>query len=523
MRVCSVNVPARDVFWSALEASVSAGFSVVSAFVVARLVGPAEVGVGAAGVAMHVLLWVGVNALFADAIVQRSALDDDAASSAFWASVLVGVGAALVQVAAGWPLAWALADRRLIWMSLVLAVPLPLVGAAGVIQGRATRQRGYRLLACRALVGQSAGTAVGIGCALGGAGAWALVAQQAAGSAVGALVLLLGAGWRPTAVCRWGPVRELLRVGGPLAASTVVLHGRYRMFAVLVGSTAGAATLGEVHMAFRLVDTVRELVFTALWRLMLPDMAERQGDPAALRKAVDRWLGLAGLVAFPLCGAMLVSVQPLIALLLGPAWAPSGRAALPLVGLAAWLFLVFPCGVAAVARGAPQYALRGNVMSFVALALGVALLRPSGAVAAAAIWLAAQAVATPYTLRMNARVLGCSVWASVRAGLPALALAVAASGAALEGAALLVAPGRPAEVLVARLLIGAAVAGPGAAMLIMLGRGGRATPATRRGGSAGRRLRPGDAGGDAVSAIGSIRSDNPATAMHRALSTRRMP
>jgi O-antigen/teichoic acid export membrane protein len=66
MRVLQSNV-----FWSGLEAGSSAGLSFVSAFVIARLVGPAEVGVGAAVVAIHVLLWVVVNALFADPLVQR--------------------------------------------------------------------------------------------------------------------------------------------------------------------------------------------------------------------------------------------------------------------------------------------------------------------------------------------------------------------------------------------------------------------------------------------------------------------
>ncbi|MGH7153070.1 MAG: oligosaccharide flippase family protein, partial [Acetobacteraceae bacterium] len=241
---------ARNIAWSGAEAIISAGFSVVSVFVVARLIGPAEVGIGAAAVAAHVLLWVGVNALFADAIVQQSAeVDDQTCASAFWASVLVGVCAAIGQALAGWPLAWALGDSRLVPMSLVLAIPLPLVGAAGVIQGRVTRERHYKLLAGRALIGQGLGTTIGIASALGGAGAWALASQQAVTSACGALTLLVGAGWWPAPVLRWRPVRHLLRTGGPLTASTLVLHGRYRMFAVMIGGTAGAASLGQVHLA----------------------------------------------------------------------------------------------------------------------------------------------------------------------------------------------------------------------------------------------------------------------------------
>ncbi len=289
----------------------------------------------------------------------------------------MGLVAAFVQAGAGWPLHAAMGDVRIGAMSLALAAPLPLVGAAGVVQGRATRARDYRLPALRAVVGQGAGTMVGVAAALRGNGAWAVAAQQATISATGALVLLGGARWRPRLTWHWEPVRDLLCVGVPLTASTLVLHGRYRLFALLLGGTAGPAALGQVHMAFRLVDAVRELVSTAMWRLLLPAMSERQADRPALLLQIDRVLGLIGHTLFPLCGAMLVSIAPLTRLLLGPSWAPSGTAALPLVGLAAWLFLLFPSGVACVARGAPLYALRANLASTVVLVLGVIIARPA--------------------------------------------------------------------------------------------------------------------------------------------------
>ena len=453
---------ATNVFWSAFEAGTSAALSFMSAFVVARLVGPAEVGIGAAAVAVHVLLWVTVNALFADALVQRPAVDDVAASSAFWTSAAIGVFAAFLQAAAGWPLASAFSDARLGPMAVVLALPLPLVGAGGAIQGLLTRDRAYRVLAGRAVIGQGLGTLTGICAALAGAGAWALVLQQLVTSSAGALALLLRAPWRPRAVCHWAPVREMLRVGLPLTASTLVQHGRYRLFAVLIGVTAGAAPLGQVHMAFRLVDTVRELAMTALWRLMLPGLAERQNDLPALGAQVDRLLALSALVVFPLCGAMAVSVGPLVRLLLGPVWEPAGLAALPLLGVSAWLFLGFPAGVAVVARGKARYTLIAILAGTGAVLLGVLLLRPAHAFEAVLVWLAAQLMIAPYTLMVAARFLPSAVGSSglsslvrpIRAGLPVMGLAVLATAMAA------LVPG-----MVARLAVGAAVYLPGVAWL----------------------------------------------------------
>jgi len=471
----------RSVFWSGLEAAAAAGLAFASAFIVARLIGPAEVGIAAAAVSVNVLLWVTVNALFADAIVQRASLDDTTMASAIWASTAVGVAAAVIQFASGPLLGMLLADPRLPAMAAVLALPLPLVGAGGAMQGRLTRDRNYRALAGRTLIGQGLGTLVGIAAALAGAGAWALVLQQAVTSTAGALALLLRAGWtlpggspgdslggslakslrRP----HWRAVRELLALGLPLTASTLVQFGRYRLFALLIGATAGAAPLGEVHMAFRLVDTVRELVFTALWRLMLPAMAARQHDLAVLRRAVDSCLALAAMVMFPLLGVMTVVVVPLVALLLGPAWAEVGPAALPLIALSAWLFLWFPPGAALIARGVPGPALVANIAAVIAMLAGVAVFRPATPLGAMAVWLVAQLATSPYTITMTARVLQTGRLEAVRAGLPALGVAASAVGAALLIPWLFGEPARPVALIVARLAAGAPVCLLGVAWL----------------------------------------------------------
>ena len=407
----------RNVFWSALEAAVAGTLSFASAFVVARLIGPGEFGIGAAAVAVHVMLWVGVNALFADALVQRAEVDDVMAASAFWASVAVGVVCAVVQAGAGPLVAASLGDTRLIAMSALLALPLPLIGAGGVVQGLLTRRRAYRVLAGRAIIGQGIGTAAGIAAALGGAGAWAPVLQQFVTSAAGALALLLRAGWRPRAVWRWQPVYALLRVGVPLTASTLVLTARYRLFALLLGGTAGAAALGETHMAFRLVDTVRELCSTALWRLMLPVLAERQHDEAALRAAVDRLLARSGMVMLPLCGAMALCLPQVVQRLLGPAWSAAGLAAEPLIALMAVLMLMVPAGVAVVARGQTGRALAGSVAGLLAMLAGVAWLRPGNAMQAVLVWCGAQMLVTPYSLWINGRAVGSGLLRPLRAGV----------------------------------------------------------------------------------------------------------
>jgi O-antigen/teichoic acid export membrane protein len=457
---------AANALWSGAEAALSAMLSFASAFIVARLIGPAEVGIGAAVVAVHVLLWVGVNALFADALVQRSVLDGTTFSSAFIASVTVGCVAALIQAGTAQPLHWLLADDRLIMMSLLLAATLPLVGAAGPVQGLLTRDRAYRMLALRTVVGQGLGTLVGVASALHGAGAWSLVGQQFVISATGALTLLTCCPRRPDHRPSWARLRELLHIGLPLTASTLVYHGRYRLFALLIGGTAGVAALGQVHMAFRLIDAVRELAFTAQWRLMLPVLSERQDDLDALHDATDRCLAWSSLFTFPLCAALAVSMQPLVAILLGPVWQPSGVTALPLIALTAWLFLTFPAGVAVVARGQPHYALIANIAGTMATALGVLIIRPATPLYAVLVWLGAQMFVSPYVLNTNARVLGTALFRPLRAGMPMISASLLAVVAAIILPRAIGEPSSPAWLLAIRLAVVITIVLPLACRLI---------------------------------------------------------
>jgi O-antigen/teichoic acid export membrane protein len=419
---------------------------------------------GPAVVAVHVLLWVTVNALFSDALVQRAVLDNATFSSAFWASLGVGVIAAIAQFGLALPLAAWLSDERLVHMSAVLALPLPLVGAAGPIQGLLTRNRAYKALAGRTVIGQGVGTGVGIAAALAGAGAWAIVWQQVVISSAGAIALLVNSPDRPRCILRRRDLTSMMRVGLPLTASTLV-HGRYRVFALLIGGTAGAAALGQVHMAFRLVDTVRDLAFTAQWRLMLPLLSERQNDMPELHAGMDRCLAWSSLLAFPLCCAMALSIQPLVRLLLGPVWQETGLAALPLIGLTAWLFLAFPAGVAVIARGEARYTLIANLAGIIATVLAVLVFKPASPLQAVLAWLAAQFFVSPYVLCTNARILRTDLLRPLQAGLPLLAAASVATAAAFVLPHAFGEPASPLLLIAVRILTAAAIGLPVAFLL----------------------------------------------------------
>ena len=166
------------------------------------------------------------------------------------------------------------------------------------------------------------------------------------------------------------------------------------------------------------------------------------------------------LLAFPLCAVMAVTIQPLVATLLGPVWQPSGVAALPLIALTAWLFLAFPTSVAVIARGEARTILIANLAGTVATVAGVLLIRPATPLHAVLVWLGAQAFVSPYLLLANARVLRTTPLRLLRAGVPMLAASLLATVAAFVVPQAIGEPESPVWLLVFRLAIVAAIGIP---------------------------------------------------------------
>jgi O-antigen/teichoic acid export membrane protein len=105
-----------------------------------------------------------------------------------------------------------------------------------------------------------------------------------------------------------------------------------------------------------------------------------------------------------------------VALVLGPRWAPAAEAALPLIALMAVLTLMFPSGVALIAAGQGRLTLYANLAGLVASAAGALLLRPVDPWQAVLIWCGGQAVVTPYALWVNGRALGVGPFRPVMGG-----------------------------------------------------------------------------------------------------------
>ncbi len=129
-------------------------------------------------------------------------------------------------------------------------------------------------------------------------------------------------------------------------------------------------------------------------------------------------------------------------------------------------FLYLPAGVALVARGITRFTLFTFLTMTVLTLTGVLVLRPATPVAAVWVWAIAQLIVFPPMQYFTARLLGSSLMAQIRPGLPALALTIVAVACAFLLPRALGEPDRALLLMLERLAVGGVIYAAGAAVLL---------------------------------------------------------
>ena len=225
----------------------------VTAIVIARFLSPFEVGLAAEALVFASLALVIVDFGFASVLVQRPALSEDDRSTAFWAGMFLGVALTLIGIAASWPIASIYGEPEVQPLFAVLSLAF-LFTAPGIVQGALlTRDLAFRSLEVRTIIATTMSCATGIGLAIAGAGAWAIVAQDLVITAVSTLLLWRASSWRPQRRFSMRSLRGMAGYTGNVFGTRVLAWGTINLDNFLIGRFVGAAQLGAYTLAYSVV------------------------------------------------------------------------------------------------------------------------------------------------------------------------------------------------------------------------------------------------------------------------------
>lgn len=321
----------RSIGWLAAERWASRLTSLLVLGLLARLLTPADFGVIALATSVIALVQVFVDSGFSKALVQRSTLGDQDASTVFWTSLGVSILLAGGLIASSPLIAGVMGNDQLAPVLCVLSLTLPISALSQTPAALLERDLDFRALSIRQFAGTLVGAAVAIPMALVGLGIWALIAQTLASSIVAVIVLWSSTTWRPRREFSVSALRDIWLVGGTVLGIDLLDAIQANIDKVVIGLFFPPDVLGAYFLAQKLGTILIELVTSVISRVSLTTFSRVQDDSARLNRIFQKLTFAAASVSV-FVFAMVAALAPqIVHVTFGDGW----EAAVPILWILA--------------------------------------------------------------------------------------------------------------------------------------------------------------------------------------------
>jgi len=291
--------------------------------VVIRILKPSDYGLMAIAEVM-----IGFAALFQElglysAMVQKRDLTERQIEQVFGLLIIANTGIYLVVFAIAPFMAEFFGDPRLTPIVRVLGIQFPLASVGVVQDAMLSRSMRFKRKSIANVVIVLGNGFTTLGFALAGAGVWALVFGNLAGSLIRPVALSMAARhWCRPRFSREG-MGEMLHFGSFVTVSGFLWYVYSRSDVFIIGKILGKEILGFYSIAMQLASLPIQKVGEVLNQVGLAAYSSIQHDMAAIRSHYLKVVRILSFVAFPIFWGI-SSVSPeLVNVVLGQRWAPA--------------------------------------------------------------------------------------------------------------------------------------------------------------------------------------------------------
>jgi PST family polysaccharide transporter len=310
----------KGIIWSAVNSWTNNVLTLAVVTLLARLVSPTEFGVVALAGIYIAFGQVFISDTVSEALVQRHVLDRDHLDAAFWMMAALGALAALVGVAIAPILGTVFSEQAVVPILQIISLRLVFDSLLGVPNALLLRSLDFRSFATRSLVANLAGGAVGIGLALTGGGAWALVCQQLVNAGVTLVVVGVNAGWLPRLRFSAAHARDLIGYSWFSVLSRLGYFLVNNVDRMIIGFLLSSTSLGIYSLAKRVTEMMSTSITGVVVAVAHPFFARDQHDVARLRAALTAMMDRTTLVAFPAFFGLAGIARDVVPLVFGDKW-----------------------------------------------------------------------------------------------------------------------------------------------------------------------------------------------------------
>ncbi|MDE7380685.1 MAG: lipopolysaccharide biosynthesis protein [Muribaculaceae bacterium] len=391
--------------WNTIDRVSSQVIYAVVGIVLANILSKADFGLVGALAIFQAFAILFVDSGFGAALLQKKNPSDRDYSTVFWFNLAVSVGIYLLLFFCAPFIARIFQnDVRLIPLSKVMFLTFVINGLAIVQTNRLMKMMDVKMIAVSNLIALIISGGIGIGLALSGFGAWAMVWQQVSLAAVKTLILWITGKWWPAWVFSMNSLKSIWNVGISVFSSSMLNTISLNLYNFFVGILYGMVPLGVYTQAEKWSKMGSASISQVLTSSFVPLLAKVQNSISDFHRYVERINRFTSFILFPFMIGLTAVGAPLFHLLFGDKW----DQAIPLFRILMFrgIFVVFISLYSnyLLSLGKSRHLFYAEILKDGLMALALAATIPFGSLTIL-VWgqLAASAITWALTLILTAR------------------------------------------------------------------------------------------------------------------------
>ncbi len=311
----------RSLRWDYARTVVVVVAQVVYTGIMARLLDPETFGLFALGLAIVGFGRYIAHSGVAAALIQRKGVNRDDVRATFTASIVLGVGVAMLTYALA-PLAasfFGVPDLRQVMR--LLALNFVIVGVSNTAEALLHRELSFRAVAIAEIIAYLVGYfGVGIVLAASGFGVWSLVASVLAQSTITGVLCYVATRHTLRPTLRPSSYRRMLSFSSWASLAGFVEYAFQNLDTLFIGRTLTPGNLGIYNRSSMLIRIPIHHMSFGLVRVMFPAFSRMQHDPGAFRSTYYRGIAIAASVLFPVGAGVAIAASAIVEVALGSRW-----------------------------------------------------------------------------------------------------------------------------------------------------------------------------------------------------------
>ncbi|KQO11420.1 hypothetical protein ASF06_01840 [Agreia sp. Leaf244] len=410
---------AHGVRWSGIAVIARQLVQVLSAVLIARIIGPSSYGIISAAMIYVTLTSLVLDQGLSAALIQRKELSAKAPGAVATVNILLAMVIAGVTWVAAPLLATFFSTPDLVPVFQVLAALLPLKAFAIVPRAMLSRTQLFKGIALGDVAGGIAGAATGVAAALLGADFFSLIYQVGVTDAIVAVMLLVFARG-PVPNLAFSQVRDLMSFSVKVFFTNCIAYFSRNVDNILVGRVLGVTSLALYGMAYRVLSLPVQFIGQTVNRVLFPVFSRSVDNRPKVAAQLTSATETLALAVVPLMVFISCAAPELVHVVLGPEWLPAAAlmSAFALGGARETIFYITPALMKAFGRTTLllNYEFLATGLQVAAIIVGLQF----GVFGVALGYTAAGFLLVPVLLAIQANITGVRVGAQLRAMLPAV-------------------------------------------------------------------------------------------------------